>query len=153
MSENSKYADEHIAAALVSRRNAFSDFMQEILSGHRDDLRFHFYIDNLLMIIFEHHLDGKYISKTQACRLIPIGHTNTCKKYVEEAQARGFVKFVKDKRDARRENVVPTAELISYVRSQMEKQIDEARDLIGRVSDAKPLPRDNRPLAEYPTGA
>jgi hypothetical protein len=150
MSEKSKYDEKHITAALANRRNAFYDFMQEILSDHRDDLRFHFYIDNLLLIIYEHSLAGKFISKSQACRLIPIGHTNTCKKYVEEAKARGFVKFVKDKKDQRRENVVPTNELISYVRARMEKEIDEARDLIGQVSEAKALPRDNRPLAEYP---
>ncbi|CCD84771.1 protein of unknown function [Bradyrhizobium sp. ORS 285] len=150
MSATSKYADEHIAAALANHRNAFSDFMHEVLADHRGDMMFHFYIDNLLVVIYEHHLRGKHINKTQAYRLIPIGHTNTCKKYVEEAAKRGFIRFVPDEKDSRRLNVVPTDDLISYVRAKVERQIDEARELIGRVAEAKPLPRDNLALAAYP---
>ena len=151
MSEHSKYSEEHIRAAVAHKRSTFNDFMEEILSDHQDDRRFHFYIDNLLIIIYEHSLNGKYISKTQACRLIPVGHTNTCKKYVEEAEAKGFINFVPDQKDARRLNVVPTDDLINYVRNKIEKEIDQARELIGQVAEKGPLPRDNRPLADYPS--
>lgn len=149
MARKSRYTDEHILAAIARKRSSFSEFMQSICSENTD-WRFFYYIDNLLMVIYEHHQNGKYITKSQACRLIPIGHTNTCKKYVEEAQARGYILFEADKLDARRILVVPTEELIAYVRSQIEKSIDEARELVAQVSEAKPLPKDNHPLAEYP---
>jgi len=147
---SSKYSDEQIRAALATARSNFHDFMERMLTENSHDVRFFFYVDNLLVNIYEHYLNGKYITKTQACRLIPIGHSNTCKKYVDEAVERGFIKLESDKVDGRRVLVVPTGELISYVRAKMESAIDEARHLIGRVSEVKSLPRDNKPLADYP---
>jgi hypothetical protein len=151
MARKGRYADEHILAAIAYKRSSFSEFMQSILAENIDR-RFFYHIDHLLMVIYEHHQNGKYITKSQACRLIPIGHTNTCKKYVEEAQARGYVRFEPDRNDARRVRVIPTEELLTYVRDQIEKSIDQARELVGRVSDVRQLPRDNHPLAEYPNG-
>jgi len=150
MTKNSKYSEIHIRAAVANRRSSFYEFMQKILSEQSTDVRFFFYIENLLIIIYEHYLNNRFITKSQACRFIPIGHTNTCKKYLEEAQARGYIKFVADKNDSRRINVVPTEDLIAYVRTKMENSIDEARELIGDVARVQPLPKDNRPLAEYP---
>jgi hypothetical protein len=152
MATLTKYTKGHIRAAIAKRRSSFNDFMQRILSEQSNDIRFFFYIENLLVVIYEHHLNGKFITKSQACRFIPIGHSNTCKRYLEEAEARGYVKFVPDDRDSRRINVVPTEELIAYVTSKIENAIDEARELIGEVASVHPLPKDNRPLAEYHEG-
>lgn len=145
MAQQGKYSSDQIDAAVGS----FREFMQRILHENSDDVRFFFHIENLLLVIYEHALSEKYISKSQACRLIPVGHMNTCKRYVEEAERRGFVKFEVDDEDARRINVIPTDELISYVRGRMEVAIDEARQLIGSVAAQKPLPKDNLPLSQY----
>lgn len=145
MAQQSKYTSDQIDAAVGS----FRDFMQRILYENSDDFRFFFYIENLLLVIYEHALSKKYISKSQACRLIPIGHVNTCKRYVEEAALRGFVKFETDDKDSRRINVIPTEELMTYVRGRMEVAIDEARQLIGSVAAQKSLPKDNLPLSQY----
>ena len=150
MDQISKYSEEHIRAALANRRSNFQDFMEKMLTENSHDLRFFFYVDNLLINIYEHYLNKKYITKTQACRLIPIGHSNTCKKYVDEAVQRGFISLETDKTDGRRVLVIPTPDLISYAKSKMEDAIDEARILIGQVSEAESLPKDNQPLAEYP---
>jgi len=124
--------------------------MERILNENSNDVRFFFHIEHLLLVIYEHALKGKYISKSQACRLIPVGHMNTCKRYVEEAEQRGFVKFEIDKEDARRVSVIPTEELTAYVHSKMESAIDEARQLVGAVAERKMLPKDNLPLSQYP---
>lgn len=150
MAQEGRYSEGHIRAAVAHQRSTFSDFMDRILSENSNDVRFFFHVENLLIIIYEHHLANKFISKSSACKFIPIGHSNTCKRYLQEAEDRGFIKFVRDKTDPRRENVVPTKELIAYVESKMEAAIDEARELVADVSGAMPLPNDNRPLANFP---
>jgi len=45
---------------------------------------------------------------------------------------------------------VPTKELIDHVREKIENEIDDARELVADVARTEPLPKDNRPLAEYP---
>jgi len=150
MAQQGKYSTAQIRAAVSIRKTSFQDFMQKIMHENADDARFFIYIENLLLVIYEHSLSNKYISKSQACRLIPVGHMNTCQRYVEEAERRGFVRFETDETDARRINVIPTEELISYVQTIMEAAIDEARELIGSVSDIKPLPNDNLRLAQFP---
>jgi len=148
MAAKSRYADEQILAAIASKRASFAEFMDKI-ADENDDWRFYIQIGHLLRVIYEHHLNGKFITKSQACRFIPVGHTNTCLRYVEEAEARGFIRFVADKNDARRLRVIPTDDLISYVRAEAERALDEARELIATATKHKPLPKDNHPLAEF----
>jgi hypothetical protein len=146
--ENHRYSEDHIRAAVAHKRLNFSEFVARI--EKENDARFSYYIENLLLIIYEHYLDDKFISKSQACKFIPMAHSNTCMRYLTEAEDRGFVKFVQDERDSRRTNVVPTDQLLDHVRSKIEADIDDAREFIDGVARKKPLPKDNHPFAEYP---
>ncbi len=56
--------------------------------------------------------------------MIPAEHIDTCKKYVTEAERLGFFKFVDDKSDKRKTNIVPTSEFIHYVENRAVQSLD-----------------------------
>jgi hypothetical protein len=123
------YTDRQIAAAVERGLVNFSGFIAKIKANTNDE-KFILHVDRLLMNIYLAHKNGRYISKTQACRMIPAEHVNTCKKYVNEAVRLRFVEFRDDPLDKRRKNVVPTAEFLEYVGQAARHQLDEVSKII-----------------------
>lgn len=123
-----RYSQKQILWA-VKGRVAFADFINQVI-GNSVDYRLLIYIDRLLLNIYLLHLDGKYMSKTQACRLIPAEHIDTCKKYVAEAERLGFFRLIEDNTDKRRKNVVPTEEFIAFVRGKAVTALQEAQEVL-----------------------
>ena len=118
-----EYTGAQIAAAVQHRLVDFSGFIDGVRQEVKDP-RLLLHVDRLLRQIYLHHLDDKYMSKMQACRMIPAEHIDTCKKYVTEAERLGFFKFVDDKSDKRKTNIVPTSEFIHYVENRAVQSLD-----------------------------
>ena len=123
------YTEQQILAAVERGLVKFSGFIEEIKASTPDE-KFVVHVDRLLLNIYLAHKRGKYITKTQACRMIPAEHINTCNKYVNEAVRLGFIDFKVDADDKRRKNVVPTEEFLEYVGQTAQRNLDELRDII-----------------------
>lgn len=126
----SPYSEDQIARAIQKGFVSFGDFLQKMEDDVADH-KFIFHVDRLLTNIFVNHLQGKYLTKTQACRMIPAEHIETCKKYVDEAKAHGFIYFKPDPTDARRWFVVPTEEFLEFLRKRAASALDEALEIAG----------------------
>lgn len=125
------YNDDQIARAVKRNFVSFADFISDLRETSKADPRLMMHIDRLLRNIYLHHLEGNFINKTQACRMIPAEHVDTCKKYVDEAKRLGFIEFKDDPRDGRKKNVVPTAEFLQFVRDSASKALDDALQIAG----------------------
>lgn len=78
----------------------------------------------LLFKVYQAHLDGEYITKLQAYRYIPLKHSVSCSKYLDEARAQGYLDFRRDKADSRVSRVVPGPQLERYIESEMALLLD-----------------------------
>ncbi len=136
MDDSDGYTHEQIVSAVRSSIVTFEDFLADI-EANVDDKKILMYIDRLLVNIYVSHIEGTTVSRTQACRMIPADHTDTCKKYVAEAERLGLVSFEADPSDGRRKNVKPTPELISYI----EERARTALDTASAILSGKPIPR------------
>ncbi|TGP30244.1 hypothetical protein EN828_28405 [Mesorhizobium sp. M2D.F.Ca.ET.185.01.1.1] len=123
------YSQEQLLDAVRHNIVTFSDFITSLQDGVADP-RLIMYIDRLLMNIYLRHLEGKTVSRSQACKLIPADHLDTCKKYVAEAERLGFVAFQNDPKDGRRKNVIPTQGLIDYVEARARATLDTASAIL-----------------------
>ncbi|MER8995559.1 hypothetical protein [Mesorhizobium sp. M0678] len=128
---NNDYSRDQLMDAVRHNIVTFSDFITE-LHDNVDDQRLHAFIERLLMNIYLRHLDGKTVSRSQACRMVPADHLDTCKKYVAEAERLGFVAFEDDPKDRRRKNVIPTPDLIEYVEARARATLDTASAILQR---------------------
>src|SRR5947209_6441474 len=120
----SRYSGEQIVAAVQRRLVDFAGFIDRI-TDEVGDFRLLMHVDRLLTDIYIFHQKGKYMSKTQACRLIPAEHIDTCKKYVQEAERLGFFQFADDPNDRRKKVIIPTDEFIEYVEQRAAASLDE----------------------------
>lgn len=125
----SGYSEKQIAAAVQRRLVDFAGFIDQMTS-EIGDFRFLMHVDRLLTHIYLLHQEGKYMSKMQACRLIPAEHVDTCKKYVQEAQRLGFFEFRDDPSDRRKKVIAPTDEFIRYVEQRAASSLDEIRLIV-----------------------
>lgn len=123
------YTESQIVAAVERGLVDFSGFIAQ-LKASTNDQKFLLHVDRLLMNIYVAHKSNRYISKMQACRMIPAEHVDTCKKYVEEAERLNFIRFERDPKDGRRTNVVPTREFLDYVGDAARRRLDEVKDII-----------------------
>jgi len=130
------YSREQILGAVRSNIVTFADFIAD-MEANVEDQRLFMYIDRLLMNIYVRHLEGKSVSRSEACRMVPADHIDTCKKYVAEAERLGLVAFEDDPKDRRRKNVKPTPQLISYIEDRARTTLDTAYAIV----QGKPLPR------------
>ena len=130
------YSREQILGAVRGNIVTFSDFIAD-MEASVEDPRLFMYIDRLLMNIYVRHLEGRAVSRSEACRMVPADHIDTCKKYVAEAERLGLVAFEDDPKDRRRKNVKPTPELISYIEDRARMTLDVAHALLQH----KPVPR------------
>jgi len=125
----SGYSEAQIVAAVQKRLVDFAGFINRI-TDEVGDFRFLMHVDRLLTNIYLLHQEGKYMSKMQACRLIPAEHVDTCKKYVEEAERLGFFQFGDDRQDRRKKVIVPTDEFIRYVEQRAAASLDEIKSIV-----------------------
>lgn len=123
------YSEKQIAAAVQRRLVDFAGFVDRI-TNEVGDFRFLMHVDRLLTNIYILHQQNRYMSKMQACRLIPAEHIDTCKKYVQEAERLGFFEFRDDPKDKRKKVIVPTEEFIRYVERRAAASLDEIASIV-----------------------
>ena len=123
------FSAAQLLEAVKSNIVTFEDFVNEMRADVADE-RLHAHIDKMLLKIYVQWREGSYISKMQACRMIPADHIDTCKRYVARAQELNLVDFVPDPKDGRRTNVVPTDTLIQYVEERARKSLSSAHRIL-----------------------
>lgn len=102
------------------------------LAIERGDADFLRYVYSLIFRVYEMHLQGKYMSKMQACRYIPLHHASTCKKYLELARERNYFLEVPSEFDKRKKIIKPGPALIDFVETSISESIDEMEEIIGK---------------------
>lgn len=109
-----------------------SDFERfwEMVVGGTDDTDFIKYVYALLFRVYEMHLDGRYLTKTQACKFIPLRHAQTSAKYLDAAEKKGFFKFEQSPMDARKIFVKPGPELVHFVEERVETGLEEIAEIL-----------------------
>lgn len=122
---------------LVARkiRSDFDNFWELVIeTGDSDFLK---YVYALMFRVYELQLDGKYMTKMQACRYIPLKHAATCKKYLDIAEQRGFFEFVDSTTDGRKKIVRPGKELLRFVEGTIQNSLNEMSEILS--DNAVPL--------------
>ena len=119
---------EQIVEVARRQTDQFEDFLQRFAEDN-DDITFFYYVDALMRKIYVSAKEGRYLTKTQACRMIPAKNATTCIKYVEEARERGFISFVQDEKDKRRFFIHPSDELMSHVERVVSENFREVLEL------------------------
>jgi hypothetical protein len=113
-------------------RGDFDRFWDLVVeSGDSDFLK---YVYALIFRVYEMHLDEKYMTKTQACRYIPLKHAATCKKYLDVAERKGFFCFEPSATDARKSIVKPGAELLNFVEATIHSSLEEMSEIVADSS-------------------
>jgi len=125
----SNYSDTQINRVITSKLVSFDEFVDTV-NATAHDVKVVLFLSRLLDRIFEYRIKGLTLTKTQACRMIPAEHIETCKKYVDDAERLGFIRFEPDPIDKRKTIIVPTEELIDYVRGKAAAILDEMRQII-----------------------
>lgn len=147
MADKPRYSEAQIREGLRYRHSKFHSFMDEFKNS-TSDAKFYYYVNNLLFRIYELHLDGKFMTKTNACRMIPLANANACQKYVEEAQKRGFIKIEDSVDDKRKKIIVPNADLIEYVENNISDDLNTIRDVFLSLA-RHGIPKDNMAMSGY----
>ena len=126
----------------LERPYEFADLMDEI-KYDMDNAIVYKNIRRLLFKIYELNLSGRNLTKTQACVYIPSSNNAACYKYVHKAKSLGYIKFERSKEDKRRYFVIAQKELLKYVESELDKEIDSIREVLGEILKHGSLPVDN----------
>lgn len=121
-------------ALLEYQSGQFQNFMHQ-LADETSDAAFFRNIHGVLLLVYKEYLKGRALSKGRACEAIPLRNKTIALKYLEEARKRGFIKFEKDKIDARRMLICPQQTLVSYVELQLDKARSEIEELTNLLTD------------------
>ncbi|BAV53032.1 Uncharacterized protein MLTONO_p0562 (plasmid) [Mesorhizobium loti] len=124
-----RYSRDQLHEAIRRNIVTFDDRAADV-QGNVGELRLHGFIDGLLLTLYLRHVEGKTLSRSQAWRLVPADHLDTCKKYVAEAERLGFIALVDDPHDGRRKNVVPTPKLIDHIEARARAALDAATAIL-----------------------
>jgi len=109
-------------------RSDFDRFWELVMeSGDSDFMK---YVYALLFRVYEMHMEGKYMSKMQACRYIPLKHAATCKKYLDIAERNGFFKYEPSPTDGRKKIVKPGPQLLKFVEETVKSSIEEMTEIM-----------------------
>lgn len=145
----SKYTADQLKFLANDRAEMFEQFLADVFLENADDNAFLESIVGLLVKIYALDLEGKRLTKMEACHRIPFRNQTISQKYVEAAQAKGFIDIVPDTKDKRRLRVVPLLPMIDYVNRYLENFADECREVVDRLSRIDDLPNDNVAMAGY----
>ena len=116
---------------LVAKKIATDfDRFWEMVVDTTDDSDFLKYVYALLFRVYELHLDGKYMTKMQACRYIPLRHAATCKKYLDIAERKGFFTFEPSPTDRRKTIVKPAPQLVQFVEETVRLSVQEMSEIL-----------------------
>lgn len=106
----------HLKAEELSR------FIEQVAEESRDaNLLRYLYV--LFLKMYEMEMEGRYMTKSQACRFIPLKHAASCAKYLEEAKSAGYVYFETDEIDRRKSLVKPSKSLLAFVEAEVDRSI------------------------------
>jgi hypothetical protein len=97
----------------------FEHFTREIAED-MSDANIKKYLRYLFYKIYHLRLSNKFMYKSQACRYVPLAHSVSCQKYMEEAKRRGYVDFATDDTDKRKQIIKPGDALIDYVKAEID---------------------------------
>lgn len=100
----------------------FSRFLERLEEDSRDAALMR-YVYVLFLKIYELELDGRHLTKSQACRFIPLKHAVSCAKYLDEAQKAGYIRFKRDEIDRRKILVKPSQALLDFVEEEIDRSI------------------------------
>lgn len=94
--ERSEFSSEQLKKAVELKLVSFEDFLEEVsdqtsIYDDKHDIKFFMHIERLLRELFIREKEERYLSKMNACRLVPAMHVDTCKKYIHEAESRGIL--------------------------------------------------------------
>lgn len=132
-----RYSREQLLEAVRRNIVTLSDPVTDIQANVADQ-RLHGFIDGLLINIFLQNAEGKTVSRSQAWKMVPADHLDTCKKYVAEAERLGFISLEDDPSDGRRKNVIPTPVLIERIEARARTILDTAASILqGNALPAK----------------
>lgn len=141
-----KYSRAQIRAAIEAQSNPVGALISDLVEPSKDEKLVR-NVGALLLKIFNLSVEGKRLTKSQACRLIPATQAATCIRYVNKVEQLGLVSFEDDKVDRRKTYVVPTEKLILMIEQKVETILDEMRTVLGSVAIESAIPEDNLPLA------
>src|SRR5690348_17265783 len=108
-------------------RSDFDRFWELVVETDSDFLK---YVYALIFRVYEMHTEGKYMTKMQACRYIPLKHAATCKKYLDIAEERGFFQFEPSTTDARKIVVKPGPQLLQFVEESIRSSLEEMSEIL-----------------------
>lgn len=82
------------------------------------------------------------MTKSQCCRFIPLKHSNSCKKYMDEAEAKKYIEVVRDTVDKRQRLIKPGPALLAYVETEIDRTmaagyLDQISSLVSSSKQSK----------------
>lgn len=143
----SKYSDEQLGVFLAHEQMLTDMFLQRL--EQEDEELFKRYIYRLLLKIYELNRVGRYLTKMQACRLIPFSHQHVCQLYVDEAEKKGLIELRDNPKDGRKLDVIPKKALLEYVEERLNRRGDDMRTAVASAASNEAFPRDNLPLSRW----
>jgi hypothetical protein len=87
------------------------------------------YLRKIALRLYLSHRYNKPLHKMDACRLIPLHHAGSARKYIDMAVSNNLVKFIQDPNDARKTIVTPTQDLIDIVEAHLLKSHEKLETL------------------------
>lgn len=119
-----------------------SDFEQfwdtTIENGGSEFIR---YVYALLFRVYELHSEGRYMTKMQACKYIPLQHAATCRKYMDLARDKGFFKYEGSDTDQRKVVIKPGPQLLDFVEERISASAAEIKEINDAGETTKPTRR------------
>jgi hypothetical protein len=73
----------------------------------------------LMIKLWEYDKKHLVMHKSAACRLIPVQHSDSAKKYVNLVEQKGWITFVDDPKDKRKTIVKPSSKLLNLVEQHL----------------------------------
>jgi hypothetical protein len=73
----------------------------------------------LMIKLWEYEKKNLVMHKTAACRLIPVQHSVSAKKYINLVEQKGWITFVDDQKDKRKTIVRPSIKLLDLVEQHL----------------------------------
>lgn len=131
--QEKKHTDDERRIVAAYQENQYQRFLtrmgsSEIDKDEYEDL-FYRYLYRLFLKMYELRFDGRTISKTQACRYIPLRHQAICQKYIQYAITRGYIEELRDEDDGRKTLLKPTPRLLQFVSEDLDRAADEIEEL------------------------
>ncbi len=87
-------------------------------------------LQGLFVQMYVLHSDGKYLSATQAAEYTVFKHPMTSQKYIDDACAKGYISRETSAQDARKVLLKPTPKLITYVESELDRELEERKKIL-----------------------